>query len=146
MRSLLCVVFALLVFGCREAPTPPLIVDSGTTTGPVAGRVFASLIQLIATPDQFEGREVGVMGYCWAETEGNALYVHEEDHRYLFTKNSVNLNFERSRSAAAGCRDRHVLVLGKFSSRGGDALSGSIDVDIFHIQEPVPTEGGKDPP
>lgn len=141
--------FGFLVMGCSEArkPAPSEATDSGgRTTNAAPARLLVSLIRLIANPHQYEGRDVGVMGYCWAEPEGNALYVHEEDQRYFFTMNSVTLDFEHARSSAGSCRGRHVLVLGRFSANAGDSVSGSIVVDTVHVQEPVPREGGIEPP
>jgi len=132
-------VLGVLVAGCSG---PKLSGDAGIA-GPQPSLVFVSLIQLIAGPERFDGREVAVAGYCWVEPEeGTALYLHEEDHRYFATMNSVGLTFEQSLTNAGGCHDRHVLIFGIFAAlRGTGTVSGSVNVGNFRVQEPVSAEG-----
>ena len=40
-----------------------------------------SIVALIATPEKYDGRLVRVIGFLHLEFEGNAIYVHEEDHK-----------------------------------------------------------------
>jgi hypothetical protein len=39
-----------------------------------------SLIQLIATPEKYDGVAIRLIGYLRLEFEGNALYLHREDY------------------------------------------------------------------
>lgn len=50
-----------------------------------------SLVQLIATPSQYDGKRVAVAGFCNLEFEGSALYLHEEDFRRNLITNAVRL-------------------------------------------------------
>lgn len=131
-----------LVLGCKGAEAP---TDSGVATSEAPrARIFVSLLQLIANPERYDGQDVGVMGYCWFETDGNALYLHEEDERYQFTKNAVWLNFESAPINAGTCRGQHVFIRGKFSSSDGDFYSGGIRVESIQIQ--AVRGGGVRPP
>jgi hypothetical protein len=48
-----------------------------------------SLIQLIASPEKFEGRRVQLKGYCRFVFEEQSLYLHREDAELLNTANAV---------------------------------------------------------
>jgi hypothetical protein len=51
-----------------------------------------SLINLIATPELFDGKKVRVIGFLHLEFEGNCLYLHEEDYNNSIQKNALRLN------------------------------------------------------
>ena len=77
----------------------------------------ASIVELIATPEVFDGKRVRTVGYVHLEFEGNGLYLHKEDHTHSLYRNGlwVSLVKEVSRT---DCQDRYVLVEGTF--RAGD--------------------------
>jgi hypothetical protein len=41
-----------------------------------------NLLQLLANPEQYHGRNVVILGYCRLEFEGLAIYLHKEDYTY----------------------------------------------------------------
>src|SRR5262245_23193846 len=51
-----------------------------------------SLVELIAGAPRLAGKRVMVEGYCPLEFEGNALYLHRDDHEYGISKNAVWLD------------------------------------------------------
>jgi hypothetical protein len=69
-----------------------------------AGSISASLgnsvsiVQLIATPEKYDGKVVQVMGFLRLEFEGNAIYLHEDDYTHAIYKNGlmivINSNIE----------------------------------------------------
>jgi hypothetical protein len=65
-----------------------------------------SLIQLIATPDKFEGRIISVVGFLQMTREADYLYVSELDYKNVISPNSVLVE----RSEAMG-KDRLKLTL-----------------------------------
>jgi hypothetical protein len=65
----------------------PLIRTACDATIPNAEIV--SLVQLIATPEKYDGKAILVVGFLRLEFEGNVLYLHEEDYKHGITKNSV---------------------------------------------------------
>ncbi|MNM57512.1 hypothetical protein D3C81_687150 [compost metagenome] len=76
-----------------------------------------SLIQLIANPDQFNGKDVRVIGFLHLEFEGDAVYSHRDDYEYSIHKNSVSINLSESqigswRKLSGG----YVIVQGRFNS------------------------------
>ncbi len=74
-----------------------------------------SLVQLVATPERFDGKAVRVIGFLHLEPEGTALYLHSEDLIYTLVKNGVWVNptadFKKKLS------DRYVLIEGTFDAR-----------------------------
>jgi hypothetical protein len=67
-----------------------------------------SMIQLLASPKEFEGRRIAVQGFVQLGNEERALYLTREDAEYFNTANSLWLDA---------------------SSPIGDALSGFVSVE-----------------
>lgn len=72
----------LLLPGC----TLRAAASSSTSEG-LAIRV--SMIQLLASPEHFEGRRVQVQGFCRLESEDRALYLNHDDAEYVNIANSI---------------------------------------------------------
>jgi len=121
----LALLFAAATASADTAPaaTPP----------PIA----ASLIQLIAHPEAFDGKRVQVSGFVRLEFEGNAIYLHQDDERHGILKNGLWLNVERlSKAQRLEMDGRYAFVEGTFSmeDRGHFGLwSGAIG-DITRIE------------
>lgn len=96
-----------------------LILLSVPTTAEV--RFDASnvpLVQLIATPDRYDGVLVRTIGFLWLEFEGNALYLHREDYENAIIKQSVWLDFPGEPTAdQRALRGNYVLVEGVFNAK-----------------------------
>jgi len=97
----------------------------------------ASLIQVIANPDRYSGKRVVVIGYANIEFEGEALYLHEEDHRQALITNSVRLDVPSAERFKEWQRLGHtyVLVEGRFNAqrrgRPGAAAGTLEDISRF---------------
>lgn len=93
--------------------------------------IDVSLINLIATPREFDGKLVRVRGFARLEFEGTAIYLHREDYLQGITKNGLWLDVEPdAKNRAARANNRYVIVEGVFSmaNRGHLGLwSGSIN-------------------
>lgn len=89
-----------------------------------------SVIQLIATPERFDGQRVRVIGYLRLEFEGNALYLHREDYENRIWKNGVAMDLTDAQlNKAAKINNGYVMVEGTFSaSRKGhlELFQGSL--------------------
>jgi hypothetical protein len=48
-----------------------------------------SMVQLLATPEKFDGKLVRVFGFLRLEFEGDALYLHREDDTQGLTRNAL---------------------------------------------------------
>lgn len=85
--------------------------ESGENAIPV------SLIQLIATPERFDGKLVGVIGFCNLEFEGDALYLHREDFESSLLRNAVALQVPPSlRAQRKELSGQYVIVEGRFEA------------------------------
>ena len=54
-----------------------------------------SIIQLIASPEKYDGKIVHIIGFIKIEFEGNAIYLHEEDYKKHIYKNSIWLSIPK---------------------------------------------------
>ena len=106
-------------------------VDLDTRQG--CKRYYASLVQLIATPDQFDGKRVVVSGFLCLEFEGHALYLHQDDFRVGNSSNAVALelpaNWFRSNASIDCPGNRYALLEGEFDGKNNGhfgLFSGSL--------------------
>ncbi|HLP08077.1 MAG TPA: hypothetical protein VK178_07915 [Opitutaceae bacterium] len=77
--------------------------------------VRVSIIRLIASPENYEGKCVQVTGFLRIEFEGNALYLAETDYRHRIGKNGlwVDASDERLRELS-NFSGHYVLIEGVF--------------------------------
>jgi len=87
-------------------------IDSGKTCLLYA----ASMIDIIANPDLFDGKRIRTFGYIHFEFEGNGIYLHQEDYTRSLYVNGLWVNLAKN-SSPTGCQDRYVLVEGTFRAR-----------------------------
>jgi len=111
----LAALLAFLVFSSAVFATQPIDV---------------SMLSLIANPKEFDGKLVRLIGFAHFEFEGNAIYLHKEDHVRGIPKNGLWLDVEeKSRKDLAPVNNRYVLVEGIFSMEDKghvNLFSGSI--------------------
>jgi len=96
----------------------------------VPGAEVVSMVQLIATPEKFDGKAVLVVGFLRLEFEGNCLYLHKEDYEHSITKNGVWIVRNAVINAKRDTLNMHyVVVVGTFSAKNRghmDLNSGSL--------------------
>jgi hypothetical protein len=91
-----------------------------------------SIVNLIATPERYDGEQVQVRGYLHLENNGNALYLNEDDYKNKITANAIWIQFNEKFAKSKGVLDydnKYVILIGKFDSgeKGYNGLfSGSI--------------------
>lgn len=111
------------------ALTCALVSRVGAQVGPDSARqaiTTVSLLQLIATPERFDGRRVRVMGFLHLELEGNALYVHREDLDANLVANAIGIVPSPAVTAQRKrLDDRYVLVEGTFQASASDTDMGA---------------------
>lgn len=76
-------------------------VTSSGEPGPMWETPAVSVINLIAAPDEFNGKRVFVMGYLRIKFEGTALYLDETHSDYTLTKNAVAVSFSSGMGSLA---------------------------------------------
>jgi hypothetical protein len=77
---------------------------------------MVSMIQLIATPQQFEGRKVHVCGFAVMRFEATALYLTRDDRNYSNRKNGLWLDLPDWDKQPKSLRNSFVQVFGVFRS------------------------------
>lgn len=93
-------------------------------------RIAVSVMELIATPDRFDGKLVWVTGFLDLNLEGDVLYLHREDYQNLLRQNAIWVDTtEEMGKNRAGLNTKYVRILGTFRAgpRGNDrTLVGGI--------------------
>ena len=81
-----------------------------------------SMVQLLATPERFDGKRIRVVGYIHFESEANAIYLHKEDQEHRLVKNGVWASFAEGMSFD-GCQDAYVPIEGIYRARNEGRMS-----------------------
>jgi hypothetical protein len=102
------------------------------------GPIDVSIIQLIATPEKYDGKLVRAIGFVRLEFEGNVIYLHQEDLKHGLTRNGLWLNVPKGiQKEADKYNDQYVLVVGTFNAREKGHMgmtSGAIeDINRFQV-------------
>jgi len=91
------------------------VVGIATAASPEEQPTRVSLIQLIATPERFEGRLVEVRGFCRYVFEEHAIYLHREDAELVNAANGIWLDVESKEYESLN--DNYVFVVGAFTAK-----------------------------
>lgn len=107
-----------------------------------------SMIELIANPDKFEGKNVDVGGYLvLSDDYENSLFLDENAHRSGMSANAIAIDLEGSSPAiqkrAKELDQRYVFIAGRFKS-GPTAFSGGQLQGVYRFI-PVPKSPGNPP-
>ena len=110
---------------CRVVGSIALIVvlTGGTCGAQQQQPLRVSLVQLIATPERYVGKQVSVVGFLVFGFEGDWLWLHKEDYDNGINANGVRV--ERTKDMARDLEKLHrnyVHVVGVFRQEAG--LSG----------------------
>jgi hypothetical protein len=95
-----------------------------------------SLIQLIATPEKYQGQRVRIRAFLRIEFEGNAVYLHKEDYEKAIHRNGLWIDLPKGISSSKGLSSQYVLAEGVFDgNRKGhlDLWSGTIS-DVTRLE------------
>lgn len=112
---------------------------------------LVSMVQLLAEPQQFNGKRVQVMGFVHLEFEGNAIYLSKEDYKYGMEKNGLWLSISQTdrenRENYSQINNNYVVVEGTFNAeiKGHFGMwSGSIEniTMLKRWAKAKPTKGG----
>ena len=98
---------------------------------------LVSIINLLATPERYDGEEIQAAGYAIIEFEDTAIYLSEADASYIILENSIWISLDpRVTESSNEWKefDREwVLVQGIFHEDGHNHL-GSITHSIDNIK------------
>jgi hypothetical protein len=82
MKTLLSAFLIVLMLSVYATATEH--IDTG-------GIRHISIIRLIASPEQYHGKRVNLVGFLRLEFEGDAIYLHREDYLNVLMSNAVGL-------------------------------------------------------
>jgi hypothetical protein len=92
--------------------------------------VNVTLVQLIATPEKFDGKLIRVIGFLRLEFEGDVLYLHREDYENAILGNGIWVNTTPEMTKKTKTLNMHYVLLEGIFSAGEhghmDAWSGTI--------------------
>lgn len=97
----------------------------------------ASLVQLIATPEKFEGKTVSVVGFLVLTPERSVLYMRDEDYKHSILMNGIWV--ERNdivKKNIAQLKLKYVKMVGVFSTKISNA--GFLAGGITDVQQCIP--------
>jgi hypothetical protein len=96
-----------------------------------------SIIRLVSVPEKYHGKRVQVMGYLNLEFEGDAIYLHKEDHDKGLNKNAFWVSFSNKLDSKEihKLNKSYVLIEGRFNMEdlGHMGLFGGTIEDITRI-------------
>ena len=128
MKSIRLVLFLLLFglsLGCshqgKKTITPA--IDTSEVNE-------VSLLNLIVSPEKYQGHKVRTFGYLNLEFEGDAIYLHKEDYENGLAKNALSLAMTKDGIQDAKIKHlekNYVLIEGRFYGNDRGLYSGSID-------------------
>lgn len=77
-----------------------------------------SMVQLIANPEQYDGKPIRLIAFLNLEFEGNALYLHREDFEKSILSNAVWISLDDQQMRTSRRLSRgYVLVEGIFDAK-----------------------------
>lgn len=94
-----------------------------------------SAIQLIASPERYDGKVIQVTGYLNLEFEGTALYCYKSDFDNQIYKNSIWLEIPKTEIYELGkqCNKNFASIIGTFNAKQNGHL-GSFSGSIVEIR------------
>jgi hypothetical protein len=134
-----CALVLLLPFVSASGQKPDDSLSRSDCAGISAAKcpaVIVSMVRLLATPENFNGRRVQVVGFVHLEFEDYAVYLHREDFVQMNYMNSLFLAF-RPGVVKKGVKvnDRYDLIDGTFvwrESYPGGYLRDVVSIEPYH--------------
>jgi hypothetical protein len=88
------------------------------------GAESVSILQLIATPEKYDGKEVLVVGFLQLQHEGTILYLHEDDWKHHINKNGLWIMYKVGINAKPEALNmKYVIVKGTFDANNKGHMS-----------------------
>lgn len=85
---------------------------------PALAAQSVSLMQLMATPERYEGKEVYVVGFMHLEFEGDVLYTYREDWTQNLMSNGIWLDVDSKKyQQTLKLNNNYVVIEGTFTTK-----------------------------
>lgn len=75
-------------------------------------RFEASIIQLLARPEIYDGKQVIIRGFVHLEFEGRGIYIHKQDYEHGLEHNALWVGGFRNGARVKNCQDNYVTIFG----------------------------------
>lgn len=118
---------APLIDTLSSSPEAPLREQAALTLDAVrsfeqkvnAHALDVSIVELLANPLRYDGKQVQVIGFLRLEFEGDAIYLHREDYQYAISKNALWVDRPKDLSGkqTTAVDKKYVICEGTFSAR-----------------------------
>jgi hypothetical protein len=96
--------------------TVAVAVTTGAAAEPEIER--ATLLQVLAHPEKYDGKRLQLIGYLHLQFEGNALWLHKEDYDHAIIGNMVSIEVQGEiRKREKELNDEYVMVIGTFDAK-----------------------------
>ena len=135
--------------GSGNSPAPDVVAQkepeverepiTAHTSADDATRV--SMVQLLATPERFDGRRVIVVGYLHRGFESSGLYLHREDHEFRLFTNGLWVNGGCGKSLEYN--GWYVGMAGTFDAKGHGHM-GLWSAELDDVTECIPLRDASD--
>jgi hypothetical protein len=78
-----------------------------------------SMVELLANPLMYDGKQVQIIGFLRLEFEGDAIYLHREDFEHAISKNAIWVGRPKdfSEKQTAEVDKKYVICEGTFSAK-----------------------------
>jgi uncharacterized membrane protein YcgQ (UPF0703/DUF1980 family) len=105
------------------------VLNAGVAQLATQDRFHVSILQLIATPEKFNGKRVIVTGFLYLGEESDELFVHREDEKNVILDNGIAiLETAEMRKKKAELNLKYVRIEGRFKAweREGHGFAGGV--------------------
>jgi hypothetical protein len=95
--------------------------------------VHASMYELVALPNKFDGRRIVVTGFMFLGPRSTELFVHQEDEKHEILENGISLvRTKQMQDQKAELNFKYVRIVGRFKVRdsGIPPFTGGVLTDI----------------
>jgi hypothetical protein len=119
--------------------------------GPDIEAQEVSLVQLIATPERYDGKTVRLIGYLHLEFEGDAIYLHRDDFMIGISNNAVWIDLPKDIKPAEikTVNDHYVICTAQFvaSNHGHMGMFSGALTNVTRLEIwPVAGDSKREPP
>ena len=120
----------------KHTLTALLLLTLSSTYGQEVNNI--SIIRLIATPEKYHNEIVQITGFLNIEFEGDAIYLHKEDHDKSLLENSMWVDFSDELKQKVNLEEynrQYVILKGTFDKNdtGHLGLFGGAIKDITRL-------------
>lgn len=127
-----CVAYTCsLMIACKASPSQSINDTTKTTAKQIIDK-RVSIVNLVATPEKYDQKNVRVIGFLNLEFEGNAIYLHKDDYDLGIDKNGIWVDLTNAKLDSINrrnCNKQYVILEGTFdmNDKGhSGGYSGSI--------------------